>query len=853
MQQLFTSLQGHRCASSTVWKIASESLGGEQSASRAKFYSDLFRLNFGLLGIYTSDWPILGGNYADIYAIFHATVQLGGIFSVLLNDNAISSIAEYVCTLPITPRKDLADLFTLLKWDNVELLNNSSFINAFIDTYIRYILIYEQIYLSRSRTVSNRVIYLVYSAWQGAFLRPYIGIDRSLASFDFLDEAENIADVTSLIEEHEEQEEQEEHEEREDEDEPGMSQKKRQAKVVRVKRGKEMTSPLKEPDIKTSVEGVSELHEAATAGKEEEQDSQSGNKPLSTSATLKEDDPSIIKDVSYSSNILPDAHTCISATVPNPTASAPVTNYNRTGYHLHQITSLSCYNFGQSRIPTYNEHAIPMTDTSSIKGQRLYQKEELCMLRNRGLDTVLNCSWRLVPNDPAAEELSKLHLTLRDKVISDPIRMTCYQAFPAGTHPLNQQRPLGNDKIHAPLIDQDLLSSTIKKHTKIASQIICSLFGMQHSECVDWQSKTPLALIELLELHIMELYNLFLCDNCLTGIGETLILDSPACVFLLYSILSDEIDSFITSFANSGLQQPTQPLSLRIKISSIDPRIYCNILTCSAHIFSTILPRLNLGTNPDLSPDNIYFTLSSQHLGNLDSIVNNLLADSIQRNINLLVTLLGSLLHRHYYMVNNAIVIAFCSSRPVIFHCISLALLSNSIIHPFILMALRLLVDEELSLRPGLVARSTDGSNQAQSFASLKWGNKLQKFANRLASRSYIVHNSLLLLRAAIYNGRFDGQLFSAISTFLRQPLLETKPVQLFLFTKDYEESTAVKVFRHALISTCYGCIDIIQTLVTSGLSAEFHVLLLELLSSPIPLPSELSTELDRILTEKAL
>lgn len=854
MQQLFTSLQGHRCASSTVWKIASEGLSGEQSAAKAKFYSDLFRLNFGLLGIYTSDWPILGGSYADMYSIFHATVQLGGIFSVLLNDEAIESVSKHVCTLPVTPRKNLADLFSLLKWDNTELLSNSGFINAFLDTYIRYILIYEQVYLSSSHTVSNHVIYLVYSAWQGAFLRPYVGVDRSLTSFDFLDEADNTADVASLIEEQEEQEEQED---REEEDDAEVPQKKRQTKTAKTKKGRDAApaSALKEPDLKTSAEGISsEQHETttATATKEEAQDNQHGDKLLSSS-TAPKDDPAIIKMISCSSNILPDAHTCASSVVPNPTASAPVTNYNRTGYHLHQITSLSCYNFGQSRIPTHNEHAAPMTDTSSIKGQRLYQKEELCMLRRRGLNTILNCSWRITPEDLAVEESPQPRFTLRDKVVSDPIRMTYYQAFPPGTCLLNQQRPLGNSKIYAPLVDQDLLSSTMNKHTAIACEIVCVIFGAQRTEHAEWQNKTSLALAEFLELHIVELYNLFLCDNGLTGIGETLILDSPMCLFLLYSILSDEIEPFVTSFVKSSIHPSAQPLSLRAKLSAIDPRIYCNILTCSAHIFSIVLPRLNLGTNPNISPDNIYFTLSSQHLGDLGSIVNNLLVDPTQRSINLLVVLLGSLLHRHHYVVNSGIVIAFCSSRPIIFYCITLSLISNSIIHPFVLRALKLLADEEISLKPAFIARSADGLDLAQSFDALQWGSKLQKFGDRLAARSYIIHNSLLLVRAAIYSGRLDGQLSSAMSAFLRQSLMETESVHTFLFSRDYENSLAVKIFRRVLISTCHGCIDIIQALVASGLSAEFHVLLLELLSSSATLPSELSIELDRILTEKSL
>lgn len=851
MQQLFTSLQGHRCASSTVWKIASESLGGDQSAAKAKFYSDLFRLNFSLLGVYTSDWPILGGNYADIYAIFHAAVQLGGIFSVLFNDDALKGVSEHVCVLPVTPRKNLADLFTILKWDNVELLTNSSFINAFIDTYIRYVLIYEQVYLSKSHTVSNRIIYLVYAAWQGAFLRPYIGVDRSLASLDFLDEVDNTADVPSPIEEQEEQEEQEDREEEED---PRVAQKRRQAKIAKTKKGKESVGPLKEPDIKLNVEEIAaDLHEAAVPEKEEEQDSQSGNRPLSALAALRDEDPAILKGASYACNILPDIHTCVSVAVPNPTASAPVTNYNRTGYHLHQITSLSCYNFGQSRIPTYNEHAVPMTDTSSIKGQRVYQKEELCMLRRRGLDIILSSSWRLTPNDLAIEESSESRLTLKDKFISDPIRIAYYHAFPPGTNLLNQQHLLGNLKMHAPLVDQHLLDLAIRKHTHIASQLICSLLDVQYSDCAEWQGKTKLALVELLELHITELYNLFLCDNCLTGVGETLILDSPACLFLLYSILSDEIDSFVASFIRTGCQHPVQSLSLRMTISAIDTRIYCNILTCSTYIFSTVLPRLNLGTNPNLSPDNIYFTLSSQHLGNLESITNNFLVEPTQRSIGLLMVLLGSLLHRHYYMINNGIVITFCSSRPILFHCISLALFSNSMVHPFVLTALSLLIEEELSLRSGLTARHVDDPNQARSFAGLKWKTKLQKFANRLASRSYIINNSLLLLRAAIYNGRFDGQLCGAISTFLRQSLMETKLDHTSLFAKEHEDASALRVFRRALISTCYSCIDIVQALVTSGLSAEFHVLLLELLSSPVALPDELSTELHRILTEKML
>ncbi|EFO65293.1 Hypothetical protein GLP15_4328 [Giardia lamblia P15] len=851
MQQLFTSLQGHRCASSTVWKIASESLGGDQSVAKAKFYSDLFRLNFSLLGIYTSDWPILGGNYADIYAIFHAAVQLGGIFSVLLNDDALEAVSGHVCVLPVTPRKNLADLFTILKWDNVELLSNSSFVNAFIDTYIRYILIYEQIYLSRSHTVSNRIIYLVYAAWQGAFLRPYVGVDRSLTSLDFLDEVDNNADVPSPIEEQEEQEEQEDHDEEED---SGMAQKRRQVKIMKTKKGKESVGPPKEPDIKLNVEDITtDLHEATVPEKGEEQDSQSGNRLLSASTVLREEGPAILKGASYACNILPDIHTCISVAVPNPTASAPVTNYNRTGYHLHQITSLSCYNFEQSKIPTYNEHAVPMTDTSSIKGQRVYQKEELCMLRRRGLDTVLSSSWRLTPSDSAVEELSESHLTFKDKVISDPIRMTYYHSFPPGTNLLNQQHLLGNLKMHAPLIDQNLLDLTTRKHTNIASQLICSLFDIQYSEYTEWQGKTKLALVELLELHMIELYNLFLCDNCLTGVGETLILDSPTCLFLLYSILSDEIDSFVASFIRTGCQQPAQSLSLRIAISTIDPRIYYNILTCSTYIFATVLPRLNLGTNPNLSPDNIYFTLSSQHLGNLESIVNNFLVEPTQRTIGLLIVLLGSLLHRHYYMINNGIVTTFCSSRPILFHCISLALFSNTMVHPFVLTALRLLIEEELSLWPDLTARNMDDLNQIRSFAGLKWRNRLRKFANRLASRSYIINNSLLLLRAAIYNGRFDGQLCGAISTFLRQSLMETEFTHTSPLTKEYGDSSAFRIFRRALISTCYSCIDIVQTLVISGLSAEFHVLLLELLSSPIALPDELSTELNRILTEKML
>lgn len=849
MQKLFTSLQGHRCASSTVWKIASESLDGEQSAAKAKFYSDLFRLNFGILGMYTNDWPIIGGKYADIYAIFHATIELGGIFSILLNDKALANVSDHVYTLPVIPRKNLADLFSFLKWDNVELINNSSFVNSFIDTYIRYVLLYEQVYISGSNTVSNRVVYLVYSAWQGAFLRPYSGVDRSLTSFDFLDEPDNTADVASLMEDQEEQDEQEDDE---DEDEDASS-RKRQTKSVKAKKGKDTTSPLREPDIKITTERiVGEQHELIATIKEEEQDSQLSSKLLSNTNTSK-DDPTLMKITSCSSNLLPDVHIYASSEVPDPTVSAPITNYNKIGCNLHQITSLSCYAFGQSRIPTYNEHAVPMTDTSSIKGQRIYNKNELCMLRKRGLNTILNCTWRLTPDDLAVEESPQPYLTLKDKVISDPIRMTYYQAFPPGTCLLDQQRPLGNIKIYAPLVDQELLGSTIKKHTIVSSQLICSIFGIQYSEHEKWANKTELALVELLELHIIELYNLFLCDNGLTGIGETLILDSPTCLFLLYSILSDEMESFVASFLKSCIQQFIEPLSLRVKLSNIDPRIYCNIITCSAHIFSTILPRLNLGVNPNLSPTNIYFAFSSQHLGNLDSIVNNLLINPTQRTIYLIIILLGSLLHRHYYVINNSIVMTFCSSRPIIFYCVSLSLVSNTITHPFVLSALKLLVDEELSMQPVFVARSADGLNQAQSFGSLQWGSNLQKFGNKLALRSYIIHNSLLLIRAAIYNGRFDGQLSSAISTFLRQSLMETECVHTFLFTKVYENSLAIKIFRRALTSTCYGCIDIVQALVTSGLSAEFHVLLLELLSSSTTLPSELSTELDRILTEKIL
>lgn len=82
---------------------------------------------------------------------------------------------------------------------------------------------------------------------------------------------------------------------------------------------------------------------------------------------------------------------------------------------------------------------------------------------------------------------------------------------------------------------------------------------------------------------------------------------------------------------------------------------------------------------------------------------------------------------------------------------------------------------------------------------------------------------------------------------------METKLDHTSLFAKEHEDASALRVFRRALISTCYSCIDIVQALVTSGLSAEFHVLLLELLSSPVALPDELSAELHRILTEKML
>lgn len=109
-----------------MYRIALRISGG--AAQQLKFYSDLFRVNYRVVGLYMKEWPVIDNKHADLFAIFAMFIRHGGFFKVFRHGSAAQQVLQ---------KKD-----------------------AYAQTYIKYLLVFEWLY-THDNTVNTRLVTFV--------------------------------------------------------------------------------------------------------------------------------------------------------------------------------------------------------------------------------------------------------------------------------------------------------------------------------------------------------------------------------------------------------------------------------------------------------------------------------------------------------------------------------------------------------------------------------------------------------------------------------------------------------------------------------------------------------------------
>ncbi|TNJ28242.1 hypothetical protein GMRT_14394 [Giardia muris] len=754
MNPLYEDFRGHRAASSSVWAIASEKMAGKTQVRRAKFFATLFHVNFSFIGIYTTDWPVLGGCYADLYAILHGVVHYGGFFVIISNpDVPVTQLSQYGSISPsllalaeqgadVTKlRGTLRDVFVLLGWPAAELEAAQAFKNAFVDVYVRYLLAYEQLLFTGGR-LSNRILKLIRDAWQGAFMRPYIGSNRGADAMRFVADA------------------------------------------------------VEEPDEP-----------------EESVDSSEAGEPSTKMDQNKPDEPDVLSEKpattvpveEYLSPGEDDASPFACIFTPSADASMPVTNYNRTGHHLNQITAQPHYNFGRSRFITYDDSNPPMTDMTPIKSRVLYRKKDLCFYWDRSVKEYMDA--------PLTSILGRTFVT-------DPVRALMYSSLPPGTYPAVRQPAFGERDLFGPVVDETHLAHyvferVLQLQDLITSAVIGSGKGKEGLK----------VLAKQLEIGLLDIYNASLCDNGQALHGFKILLQDAHCLSLLYSIASDNLGPLYAS------REALRTTSLHELLAG-EWHIYHNIILYAVQLLTPCLPYLGLWTKPD-DPGNIWFTLSSELSGNYGAMVEHLLSLKGTRIIEAMVLLLSHTVHRQFFSDNSPFIFSFLQRRPDLVIILSAVIWDGLPSAPPLLHAIDALAIEGQSL----VDKHRDD------IKVVRHRFNRTRLGNLLARKSYLIHCALILYRVLIGNRYVTGIMLTTLESFLHESLMRiSKPA----LAEDASEPW--RLYCEYLSACVHAVIDIIGPLLQMSGTSELHVLLLSLLEDCSTLPEDISILIHRAL-----
>lgn len=650
MEDIFETLQGHRCVSTSVWSVAIEKLNPDaENAERVKFYSDVFYTNFSTMGIYMTDWPILGAEPADLYAIYHAIRRCGGFFAVVSKPQAT---AEQIAATGVhIVKKDhtstLSCAFQLLGWESEALLAAKTFISAFSDVYIRYLLVFEQCQLAPassgsgypSQHISQRVLRLVRMAWQGAYLRPALG-------GAIVDNTASMANYTpSSSSDSEDQSTNQATADRDDSSQQGSSKTKRQGSL---KARRSASSPdnsrenTEEHDAAPMRSGRAKAHgtDGALAWSSDANDN--GKQPMTASTLSGQHNPLLPHK-----HAAGDAHRNTFRSITAPQSShltVPLINYTRAGLYVGTISTNLTRNFDEAengellRKPVLSRETrlrISKDDDSEDSDR---QDEKLSYYKRKKLERIAleNEARGLDPQGNPIEGLQYLrntsladterdgyrlnHAPLRSIrlnetltcSVSDPIRGVLNNLIPSGTFSVL-------DRFEDPLPDTfafDTLvnSGVLKEHVHtMTGQAIASIREIHSSFCrisdllangssTEFISATTAYLtfcssMKTLFHNILEISNVVFNDYGTIGGAESALLSSPDCLLLLYSLLSDDLEPLLAAAyehpfslrstyeicASSGLCGKMLPYTL-----------YKNILCLALEAICTINYRLPL-------------------------------------------------------------------------------------------------------------------------------------------------------------------------------------------------------------------------------------------------------------------